>query len=135
VRDMIIYRDDDDRPTHVANLIPSELGAVLNWARIHGFELGRDIIQLHREYVARVAEYCHGLKFLCISSRGPDLPCAEVWHVYELVQLTPYQLHVPETEEDDRGGIVKTFVGSFTSANDDGLYSNETNDVLYVPIG
>ena len=42
-------------------------------------------------------------------------------------------LYVPETEEDDRGGIVKTFVGSFTS--DDGLYSNETNDVLYVPIG
>jgi hypothetical protein len=89
---MIVYRDDDDRPTHVANLIPSELGAVLNWAYAHGFELGRDIIQLHREYVTRVAEYCHGLEFLCINSHGSDLSHAEVWHVYELVPLTPYQL-------------------------------------------
>jgi hypothetical protein len=92
---MIFYYDDDDRPTHVANLLPSELGAVLNWARNHGFELGRDIIALHREYVARVAEYCHGLQFLCISSHGPDLLHAEVWHVYELIPIPGHQLRLP----------------------------------------
>lgn len=92
---MVLYRDSEGQPTHVAIVAPSEWADASKWAARRGFRLGGDIHRPHRAYLARVWQYCRGLTALEVHSLGPDLPCAHVWEVFPLIPIEGHQLSLP----------------------------------------
>jgi hypothetical protein len=84
---MIIYRDQNNNPTHVAWLIASDYNNVYHWLQDHkGYTLGPDIIKTERAYLDEIAGYLRGRHLNGISDdSGINLPYWYVWHCCELI--------------------------------------------------
>ena len=85
---MIIYTDNNNEPTYIAWVSPSDYRYVSGWLENHRqYTLGNDVVRTERTYLNEIAGYLHGRHLNGIpDNSGINLPYWHVWHCCELIR-------------------------------------------------
>ncbi len=74
---MIIYRDENDEPTHIAYLSPSSFQQAVVWCRNNNFNIStHDLIGMDRDYVREMSRHIRS-----------DVRYPVLWHLHEVSRM------------------------------------------------